>query len=52
MVIEHKNTEDMWSDILTKSKQGKAFRKNRSRLIGCDVDWEEPENTNTHQIQA
>jgi len=38
VVIEHKDTEDMWSDILTKPKQGKSFRKDRSRLMGCDVD--------------
>jgi len=52
VIIEHKNTEDMWSDILTKTKQGQSFRKDRSRLMVCDVDWEVPENTNTHQIQA
>ena len=31
-------TDTMWSDILTKPKQGKEFFKMRSVLMGCPVD--------------
>ena len=41
VIIKHKITEDMWCDILTKPKQGKSFRIDRSKLMGCDADWDE-----------
>ena len=40
--IEHLGTEDMWVDILTKPKQGKAFRRDRAKLMNCEEDWQEP----------
>ena len=40
--IEHLGTEDMWVDMLTKPKQGKAFRIDRAKLMNCPVDWQEP----------
>ena len=42
MRIEHLGTEDMWVDVLTKPKQGKAFRKDRAKLMNCALDWQEP----------
>ena len=40
--IEHLGTEEMWADILTKPKQGKAFCQDRAKLMSCPVDWQEP----------
>ena len=37
--IEHCPTERMWCDVITKPKQGLAFRTDRARLMGCAVDW-------------
>jgi hypothetical protein len=37
--IEHKPTTEMWVDILTKPKQGRPFRIDRSMLMDCPVDW-------------
>ena len=32
----------MWVDVLTKPKQGKAFRRDRAKLMNCLIDWQEP----------
>ena len=40
--IEHLGTEEMWADVLTKPKQGKAFRRDRAKLMNCDENWQEP----------
>ncbi len=37
--IEHKPTDQMWSDVLTKPKQGAAFRKDRAMLMNCDEEY-------------
>ena len=29
----------MWCDVLTKPKQGAAFRKDRAMLVDCDVEY-------------
>ena len=44
--------EDMWCDILTKPKQGKSFRIDRSKLMGCDVDWDEQNIAPQIQLEA
>jgi hypothetical protein len=35
----------MWADILTKHLQGKAFRVMRSKLMNCEEDYFENEET-------
>ena len=40
--IRHLGTEEMWVDLLTKPKQGKAFRRDRAKLMNCPIDWQEP----------
>jgi len=39
--IEHCPTEDMWCDVMTKPKQGLAFRRDRAAIMNCAVDWED-----------
>ena len=39
--IKHLGTEKMWVDMLTKPTQGKAFRKDRDKLVNCPVAWQE-----------
>jgi hypothetical protein len=47
--IEHRPTDKMWSDVLTKPKQGKGFRVDRSWLMSCDEDYDdEKERARTH----
>ncbi len=36
-------TDKMWSDVLTKPKQGKGFRQDRSVLMNCDEDYNDEE---------
>ena len=36
--VKYFPTEQMWSDILTNPKQGKAFREIRAQLINCPDD--------------
>ena len=39
----------MWSDILTKPKQGKAFREFRGQLMSVPEDYDDKiEHLNTH----
>ena len=37
--IRKRDTEDMWSEVCTKPKQGTPFRKDRSMIMGCPLDW-------------
>eukprot|EP00956_Cyclotella_meneghiniana_P038953 scaffold162906_cov46-Cyclotella_meneghiniana.AAC.1 len=37
--VEYRPTDQMWCDVLTKPKQGQAFRKDRAMLMNCDVDY-------------
>jgi hypothetical protein len=47
--IEHRPTDKMWSDVLTKPKQGKGFRLDRSWLMNCEEDYDdEKERLRTH----
>ena len=49
VVVEYKPTGEMWSDILTKHKQGKAFRHMRGMLMNIDEDYDdEAERKATH----
>lgn len=41
LTVEHCPTEEMWCDVLTKPKQGLAFRRDRAMLMNCPVDWED-----------
>eukprot|EP00804_Cyclotella_cryptica_P007868 CCRYP_001430-RB/>CCRYP_001430-RB protein AED:0.37 eAED:0.34 QI:0/0/0/1/0.25/0/5/0/757 len=41
--IRYVPTEQMWSDILTKPKQGKGFRVDRSHLMNVPEDYDEEE---------
>ena len=51
VTIEHRPTDQMWSDMLTKPKQGKGFRVDRSWLMGCDEDYnDEKERHSTHPL--
>jgi hypothetical protein len=47
--VEYDSTNRMWSDILTKPKQGVAFREFRGHLMNCPTDYDdEVERRNTH----
>jgi hypothetical protein len=44
-------TEMMWADVLTKPKQGKPFRLNRSHLMNIPFNYDDNvERTNTHPL--
>eukprot|EP00804_Cyclotella_cryptica_P021177 CCRYP_001489-RB/>CCRYP_001489-RB protein AED:0.45 eAED:0.38 QI:0/-1/0/1/-1/0/1/0/491 len=46
--VQHMPTEKMWSDILTKPKQGKAFREMRGMLMNVPEEYDdEVERRNT-----
>ena len=36
--IQHQGTDIMWSDVLTKPKQGSPFRRMRAKLMNCPVE--------------
>ena len=42
----------MWVDILTKPKQGKAFRRDRAKLMNCPIDWQEPGVTCSEEVKS
>ena len=47
--IRHEGTETMWSDVLTKPKQGTPFKKLRAELMNCEVNYDdETERLKTH----
>jgi hypothetical protein len=37
--IRKRDTEDMLSDTNTKPKQGSPYRKDRSMIMGCPMEW-------------
>lgn len=37
--VKHRPTDSMWSDMLTKPKQGAGFCQDRAMLMNCDVDY-------------
>ncbi len=39
--IEHRPTDKMWSDVLTKPKQGAGFRQDRAMLMNCGMDYDD-----------
>jgi hypothetical protein len=48
--IDWAPTDKMWSDVLTKPKQGKGFRVDRAMLMNCDEDYDnEREHFRTHK---
>ena len=47
--IRHEGTESMLSDVLTKPKQGSAFKKLRAELMNCEVNYDDDaERARTH----
>jgi hypothetical protein len=52
MIVVNCPTEGMWADILTKSLQGKAFRVMRSKLMNCEEDYFENEETEKEQAKG
>jgi hypothetical protein len=52
MTVVNCPTEGMWADILTKPLQGKAFRVMRSKLMNCEEDYFENEETEKEQAKA
>ena len=52
MIVVNCPTEGMWSDILTKPLQGKAFRVMRSKLMNCDEDYFENEETEKERAKC
>ena len=47
--VQHCGTKEMWSDMLTKPLQGKAYCKQRSNLMNCPVEYDdEQELAETH----
>ena len=49
MSIEHQPTDMMWLDVLTKPKQGKGFRMDRSMLMNVpEIYNDEEEKKKTH----
>jgi hypothetical protein len=49
VTIEHKPTDEMFLDVLTKPKQGKGFRQDRAMLMNCDEDYDDDvEKARTH----
>ena len=49
--IAHMGTDKMWSDILNKPKQGKAFRVFRSHVMNCSEDYDDDvERIKTHPL--
>jgi hypothetical protein len=39
--IDYRPTTEMWCDVLTKPKQGLGFRKDRSMLMNCAIDYDD-----------
>jgi len=37
--IKKKDTSEMWCDVYTKPKTGTAFKKDRSIIMNCPLDW-------------
>ena len=41
IIVEHCPTEQMWTDINTKPKQGKVFREFRAQIMGIEPDYKD-----------
>ncbi len=52
MIVVNCRTEGMWADILTKALQGKALRVMRAKLMNCDEDYFESEETGKEQTKG
>ena len=49
VTVKHRGTKEMWSDVLTKPKQGLPMRQDRAELMNCPVDYDDEfERMNTH----
>eukprot|EP00956_Cyclotella_meneghiniana_P035517 scaffold115573_cov38-Cyclotella_meneghiniana.AAC.1 len=47
--VQHQPTDKMWSDVLTKPKQGTAFKRDRAMLMNCIEDYDDDEEASrTH----
>eukprot|EP00956_Cyclotella_meneghiniana_P028301 scaffold65295_cov71-Cyclotella_meneghiniana.AAC.14 len=47
--VQHQPTDKMWSDVLTKPKQGAAFKRDRAMLMNCIEEYDdEVEASRTH----
>jgi hypothetical protein len=47
--VQYRGTKEMWSDVLTKPKQGLPMRQDRAELMNCPVDYDdEVERLRTH----
>ena len=48
--IKHRPTNEMWSDVLTKPKQGHAFKMDRAMLMNCPLEYDDDvERGHTHK---
>jgi len=52
MIVVNCPTEGMWADILTKPLQRKAFRVMRSKLMNCEEDYFENEETEKERAKG
>ena len=52
MIIVNCRTEGMWADKLTEPLQGMAFRMMRAKLMNCDKDYFESEETGKEQTKG
>ena len=52
MIAVNCPTKGIWADILTKPLQGKAFRVMRSKLMNCDKDYFENEETEKERAKG
>ena len=48
--IQYCLTERMWSDILTKPLQGQQFRKMKSMVMNCPMDYEDSNYSNKSEL--
>jgi hypothetical protein len=39
--VQHMPTDKMWCDMLTKPKQGRGFRVDRSQIMNCEEDYDD-----------
>lgn len=41
VTVKHRPMDKMWSDVLTKPKQGAGFHQDRATLMNCDVEYDD-----------
>ena len=39
--IRKRGTEEMWSDVWTKPKVGTPYKKDRSMIMNCPLEWQD-----------